>query len=505
MTEELKPGGEEQGLVVLPLEEQMNQQLVKANVTDAIIASLRETYLPLKIAGLEDKETYLQVKDGRKRCKALRVEAKKICTTGREEAVAVSKAWIAKEKEVTGQIGEVEDYLEAQEKEYETGIAAEKEARKRKQEEQLIMRQQALTSMGALYADGNFVLGDVSFELSVIKESDEDIWLESIFPKYDEEYRRVDAERLEQERLVQEKEAELKRQQEELEQKQKDLDEKEAELKKEAERQADEARKAREAKELARSEQLLSLGLKFDFVDHYKGYNCFVPMLDLRFHDDEKWSRLIDEVTAQVNRKKEEEAEEKRKEQERIDLQSHRLSELLPYNKYGEGVDIDTLWALTDGSYLVILSQKKDAFEKAQEAERQRIADDAAKKERERIEEEQRQAEIKKKEGLRAFRNAALDQYDAVYNFNVEMGDLGEMSDDNWWKVINSAKELFEETKRKQEEERKAEELLQSSEKVKWQSMMDYLNAMVIHPMRGRLYREKVAILKEKLEEIKAL
>src|SRR5690606_17652414 len=158
-----------------------------------------------------------------------------ICKKGREKAVEIQKAWVAKEKDIAGRIGEVEDYLEKQEKDFEAQVAAEKERRKKQQEEQLIMRQQILSAMNVLYSDGYFILGEVSFESSLIKECDPDIWENDIKPKYEEEYKKIEAERLEQERLQREKEAELKRQQEELERKQRELEAAAAELKRQQE------------------------------------------------------------------------------------------------------------------------------------------------------------------------------------------------------------------------------------------------------------------------------
>lgn len=503
MSEELKPESTE--LIILPIEDQISQELVKANVTEAIIADLRERLLPLKIAGIDDKETYLIVQSGRKECKALRVAAKKICTNGREQAVAISKAWIAKEKEVTGQIGEVEDYLEVQEKEYETEVAKEKEARKRKQEEQLIMRQQTLAGMGVLYADGYFSIGDVSFEFSAIKESEEDIWEESILPKFKEEYEKVEADRIAQDKIKADKELWLQREQERIDRERNELDEKEAELKKEAERQANEAKAKEEAKNKTRIAQLHSIGLKPSTENghlYYIGYDCAISHLDISGYDDDNWFELIGKTTEHILAEKEKEHEEKRKEQDRKDLQAKRLNEVRPYEGYGIMINKE-LCSFSEDEYQDVLKNKKAAWERNEEEKRQAIAEKAAKEERERIEEEQRQAEVKRKRGLKEFRIAALAQYNTLHT--IEMGDLGEMSDDKWMILITMTKQMFDDLKRKQEEERKAEELLQASEKVKWQSMMEYLNGMVIHPMRGGLYRKKVAILKEKLEEIKAL
>lgn len=490
----------------LSLDEQIDNKLVKANVTEAVIADLRERYLPLKIAGIDDKETYLLVKEGRKNCKAIRVIATKICKDGREDAVAIQKKWVAKEKEVTSRIAEVEDYLEEQEKAYEAEVAAEKEARKRREEEQLILRQQILTSMGALYADGCFVLGEVSFELSAVKESDIDVWNDVINAAFLAEYQKLQSEELEKARLQQEREAEFKRQQEELERKQKDLADKEAKLKEEADRQAAAAQKAIEQKENARCEQMYGFGLQFDMSDnHFKGYGCFVPMVDIKCLSDENWEHVINGVNAQVSKKKAEYAEEKRKEQERQELQNKRHAELYPYKEYigDNSIKMDGLWLLPEEQYMGLLDGCRSAQQKAEEEKAKKIAEEAAKAERERIEEEQRQVEAKKIKELREFRISALSQYNVVYN--GERGELGALSEDQWWSYINDVKATFEEIKRKQEEERKAEELAQAGDKEKWNDIMIKLNAIDVHAMRSSQYRKKAAILREKLEEIKAL
>ena len=507
MSEELQPtellpvDGKTEQDAPIPLEEQVSMELVKHNYTEAKLQEFEE-YLKLDIVD-DDKESYLIIKDKRKEVKSYRVAVEKFCKFKREDAVKIQKVWVANENKLVAKLSKVEEHLEAKEKAYEKKIAEEKEARKRKQEEQLITRQQTLAAMGVLYSEGNFVLGEVSFDFSLIKESEEDVWQEAIFPKFKEQYENIQAEQIEKERLQQEAAAELKRQQEELEQTKKQMAEKEAELRLEANRQAADAKAAREVKEKSRMDQLIALGLKFDFVDHFIGYDCFVPIVDIMCHDDEKWAKLIEGVTAQVKRIKEEEAEEIRKEQERKDLQAERLNELLPYNKYGEDVDMATLWSLTPGSYIVILQQKKEAFEKEQEKERQRIADDAAKAERERIEEEQRQTEVQRKADLKRSRMAMLSHNNLVYHGDDNL--LGEISEDTWVKDFNELKSKRDEDLRKQEEERKAEELAKASEKVKWAAIISQLSSIEIPKFISGQYAKKAAILREKLEEIKSL
>jgi hypothetical protein len=436
----------------LQLEEQISQELVKQNVTQAVISGLKEKYAHLKISGIEDKETYLLVKEGRKECKAFRVLAKKICEKGREDAVAIQKAWVKKQKEVTDEIAAIEDPLEEQERGYEAAVAKEKEDRKRRQEEQLIMRQQVLTGMGALYSDGSFHLGEVSFELSVVKESEPDIWEESILPKFKEEYEKVEAERIEQERVKREQESEMKRQQEELERKKKELEAKEAALMKaqneqqqreeeEKKREADAAMAKREAKNNARMDQLFAIGLKAGMEDghmYYKGYDCYVSYLDIMGYDDEKWDKMIMGITEQVSKKKEEEEQK-------------RLAE--------------------------IEAQK----------EAQRIGD------------------------LRKYRVDALKQYSVTPD-----EDPVTYTHNQWEDCLATAKAIYENSQKEkwgkeQADKRAQEELLQqqkmdqAKDKEKWNDVMYQINQISVHEMRSSQYRKKAMILREKLEEIKAL
>lgn len=436
----------------IPIEEQIDQELVKHNVTEAKIAELKEKYLPLKINGIDDKETYLQIKEARKECKSLRIAAEKLCKIGREEATRVSKLWIAKEKDVAGRIGEVEDHLEKQEKEFEAALKKAEDERKRKIEGQWILRTQILTQMGVLYSDGYFALGEISFEMSVIKECEPEIWEESILPKYKAEYEKVQAEELEKERIKREREAELTRQQEEMERKQNELEVREAALLKiqeeqerkqreEEDRKAAEGREKLQAKWGARIKQLTDLGLTFDFSDdHYKGYDCFVAVLDIKCFDDEKWSRTIDEIGRHIDRKKE-------------------------------------------------------------EAEQLRLAEIEAQKEAERY------------LALKKSRNDVLRQYGVTID---PEGDVGSYSDERWDALMTQVKGDYEKQqrekweaeqaeKRKQEEQKKAEEMALSSDKVKWWEIIHKIGQIEIYEMRSSQYRKKAAELRKLMDQIKAL
>jgi hypothetical protein len=430
---------------VVPIEEQITQELVKHNVTEALIADLKQMYMPLVLKDLNDKETYVAIKEGRKHCKQVRVTAEKLCKKGREDANAISKAWVAKEKDVAGRIGEVEDHLEKQEKEFEAEQEKQKMLRKRQQEEQLIRRQTQLTNMGALYSDGSFVLGEVSFELSLVKECDEDVWLDQILPKFRAEYEKVEVERIEADRKKLEQEEEFKRQQEQLRKQKEELEQREADLKKAEDERRDkefnEAKAKRDAEIKSRIGQLVALGLQFDFSDdHYKGYDCFIPMLDIKCHDEDQWNKLIEGITPHIAAKKE-------------------------------------------------------------EAEQKRLAE---------IEE---QKKIAARDALNKFRDERLKGYNYLYSQPETLADL---TDDQWAETLDSARTHFEnsqrekwnaeqEEKKKLEEQREALRLLEASEKEKWQDVLNQLDALVIHKFRSGQYGKKAAILREKLEEVRAL
>lgn len=92
----------------------ISQALVKENVTEKVIGELKN-YLSLKITDIYDKKAIAEIKTKRIECRDLRLLAVRICKAGREESQSVTKAWIAVEKSVVGEISEVEDYLAEQE------------------------------------------------------------------------------------------------------------------------------------------------------------------------------------------------------------------------------------------------------------------------------------------------------------------------------------------------------------------------------------------------------
>lgn len=198
------------------LDKTITQELVKNNVTDQVIASLKEKFGELRLRNLEDKEGYLEIKDARKEVRQWGIITEKLCKKGREDAIAIQKKWIAKENEVLGKIAAVQDPLDAEIKKYDDEIERKEKEAANRREEAYMKRQQQLLKYGATYQDGSFVLNHISYESTLVKESDDDIWNETILPKYLREYEKNESERVAIEKKREEEAAALKQQQEEM-------------------------------------------------------------------------------------------------------------------------------------------------------------------------------------------------------------------------------------------------------------------------------------------------
>lgn len=333
-------------VIELSLEKTIETKLVQSNVTDQVLAALKQKYGKMKLKALDDKESYLEIKAAARECAKVRTLTVKICKEGREDAVKVQKLWIAKEKEVVGKIAEVEDALGGEIDRFDKEVERLENEEKERQEAAYINRQAQLTKMGAVYADGSFNLGAVSFEASLIKGSPDDTWEETVLAKFQAEYEKIEAVRIEEEKKKEAAEAEMKRQQDELQKQQ----------------------------------------------------------AELRKQQEEMQKKIEESEKAEKERKHKEELAEQKK---RSDLQSKRLSLLLPFNPSGTDVDMATLWSLEEDVFDALLQSKKKKYESDQ-LDQQRLAEEekqaaieaakkeAIEKEQQRIaeEEEKRQAEM---------------------------------------------------------------------------------------------------------------
>lgn len=177
-----------QTLEVIPVEAVVENKffsaLEKEQITKSELIKAKDDCLKLTINGLDDKEGYNLVKQTRLNQKAIRIIIEKVCKAGRDDANKESKKWISLEKDWTSIVAEGEDFLYKQEKEIDAEkekVAAEKQ---RRNDAQFTERSVELTKYGANLIDSYFVLGDIKFEASSIREVDAEIWEENIKPKY---------------------------------------------------------------------------------------------------------------------------------------------------------------------------------------------------------------------------------------------------------------------------------------------------------------------------------
>jgi len=308
---------------VLDLDNTINQSLVKANITDAVIGKLKEQYGGMKLSSIDNKQEYLEIVQAKKEVRKIGILVEKITKSGREDAIAIQKKWLTKEKEILGKIAEVQDPLDAEIKKYEDEVARKEKEEQERKEREYMARQTTLLKMEAKYENDSFTLGGVSYEINNIKEADNEIWEETILPKYKREFEKIETVRAEQEKEKEAAAAKLKAEQEELERKQKEFDEKQkqfelqqAELQRkqneadrlereQKEKEAATIREKQDAQNKARMQEVLGLGLTYSgqhksFV--YEDVN--VAETDIVTLTADEWTALIDKITPAIKDRK---------------------------------------------------------------------------------------------------------------------------------------------------------------------------------------------------------
>jgi hypothetical protein len=151
--------------------------------------------------------------------------------------------------------------------------------------------------------------------------------------------------------------------------------------------------------------------------------------------------------------RKQKEAEEREKIDEQNRIQQDRYAKIVQYANVGENIPLSTLWVLSQSDFDEKLSKKKAAFAEWETARQKQIEESAAKREREKIEEEIRFAELK----------------------------------------------------RQQEEQHRVEELAKAGDKALWADFLQKLDKITVPTLKSGQYKKVGNIAKEKLEEILSL
>lgn len=284
------------------LENTIQQELVKANVTDAVIAELHSRYGSLRLKSVDDKESYLEIKAAAKECSKIRNLAGKICKAGREDAVKIQKLWVSKEKEVIAKIAEVEDVLDAEVAKYDAELKRKEEEERQRIENEYMTRTQTLTKMGTVYANSEFTLGEFSIEASLVKDCSSDVWESEMLPKFQEQYQIIEAVRIEEQRKKDEEAAELKRKQDELAEQQRLFQEQQAEF----QRKQQEAERAEQQKKLDEQKAQAELNNKrLQLIAPYNPYNKGVDTQNLHSLTEELFIALVDDTKTKFEQEQE--------------------------------------------------------------------------------------------------------------------------------------------------------------------------------------------------------
>lgn len=203
----------------------INQELKKFPITDAAIDAMRQEYMGLTVASVEDKEGYKKVRESRiavkgKRC-AIESERKILIS----DALKFQQAINGEAKRITGLLEPIETYLEAEEDKYDKWVEEVKQAKEREEQERLQGRVAKLLGFGMTF-DGNlYKRGDILIPAILLKSMDDLKYTEllaQVKTDYDseqfriaeearikkEEEDRIAAEKAEAERKEQERKAE---------------------------------------------------------------------------------------------------------------------------------------------------------------------------------------------------------------------------------------------------------------------------------------------------------
>lgn len=450
---------------LLPLETKIENELVKQNVTEKLIAKLKADYMPLTIAGQHDREGYEAVVVARKDCKRWRILAKNICENGRESAIAEQKLWIAKQKDVTDKISEVEDHLEQQEKDFEAERDRIKAEKKRQQEAAFLSRSVELTKMGASFDGTSFTLEDVSYEAVLLREADEVVYA-TMFAKYKaifDSRAKAEAE-LQQSRA--EAEAKLEAERAEFERLKEEQRVQAGALLAESQRLAalkeETERTARNQLQSKRLNELLP----------FNSYGADVDMATLWSLDEDIYQSVLNAKKQEFAQKEEARIAAEKAKQEREEKQNKRINQL-----YELGLKFD-FSSNTFINFDVFISSL-DITTYSDEKWTETINKVTAHIEQYKAEEIRKQNEEAEQKLQASLAQARAEEVEKAR--------------------IQQEQELLEKQRIEAEKE---EKLAQANDKDKWSHYLSYLKAAPNLELKSPQYRKKAQIANQKIEEI---
>lgn len=292
------------------LEKAINKEIAKFNPFEARLNELKEKYKETGIKDIDDR-------DGYEETRIAIGELRKIRTGTANDKKIIKAPFLAacssiedKSKWIISEVEKIENVLQARKDEIDLEKEKIKQERLRRESERLVVRSAQLLKMGATFDGTSYTLEDVSYDLALIRESDEEIYTTNILPKYDTIFQQKEAIRLETERVRNEQLAaekkereEFERQQAELKRQQEELREKQiAEDKKEQQRIAHEERVKAEQKRAMFAERLSKLkGWNFNGLTVSRNNDIFGSVDDLVSLPSDEFEALVTKNDAEVS------------------------------------------------------------------------------------------------------------------------------------------------------------------------------------------------------------
>ena len=391
-------------------EKVIEQTLTKNNVTNRVIAALKEKYGKgdLVLRTLDDTENYLIICEAKKSVRKIGIITEKICKEGRSEAIKIQKMWLDKQAEILGKIAEVQDPLDAEIKKYEDEQSRLEQVEEERKDEQFNIRQAQLIKMGSVSANGCMNINDLSIENSSIREADDETYNETILPLFKMHYEKNEAKRVEEEKQKQKEKEELEKQQNELKQQQQQMKEQQELLDKQKREFEEQQQQLKNQKIANRKMQLEVIGMSFSFKDDVYVFDDVKISNhgELCVLDDAEWEILLQATKPLIETRKKQAAIK----EERKNIRSVQLSELgmtFTGNAYKfddiniPATDItgmeDVNWNELIATTTPMIADRKQKSEEKKQQEWQKQQDEEKEKQKRQQEEENAKASDKEK------------------------------------------------------------------------------------------------------------
>src|SRR3972149_743532 len=172
---------------------EIEQELKKFDIAEAVISQWSKDYMMLTVADLDDKEGYKAVKEARITVKGKRVEVEKKRKELKEDSLRFGKAVDTEAKRITGLLEPIELHLVKQEDDYDAEKERIKQEAIQKEQERIQARADKLHEHG----------GSVNIaSLGALTDDEFNLLLETVKIEYDtEQARQAELDRIRQEEL----------------------------------------------------------------------------------------------------------------------------------------------------------------------------------------------------------------------------------------------------------------------------------------------------------------